>query len=483
MKEELAECGNLSRFLETLGKDLDQYLEFDHPDAMADSKRWKKALGGALPEKGVGARQVISDMGRHLIPNGSAVPKPGCTSYITTGATTVGALASLSGTVASPQRFGLTAFNYLEELSLQWMAELFELPIGMKGLYSSGGSVANLIALGAARQAAFEKLGVDVAQEGLSRPGRIYASSQSHHSVHRAAAVMGMGRASVVEVPVDDMGRMCCKSLKKLLMADREKGIALVAIVANAGTTNTGAIDPLDEIGTLAREFGTWLHVDGAYGLPGILDPQVRPLFKGLDQADSVIVDPHKWLGAPVGIGATFVRDRAVLERAFSQGNEDYLQSSFSGEAYENSMESLGIPYNDFGVELSAPARGAVVWALIKEVGVEGLRERVCRHNHMARHLAQLAHAHPRLEVVLEPTLSICCFRYVSETYTDQDELNRQIHRRLVLRGVNIPSTTMIKGKLVIRPCFIGARTLWYHVESLLEEVIALGDQLVAEAQ
>jgi len=482
MHPERAECGKLSQLLEQLGKDLDQYLCFDQPDAMSDSECWKTALGGALPEKGVGADQVIADMGQYLIPNGSAIPRPGCTSYITTGATSVGALASLSGSVAAPQRFGLTAFNYLEELSLEWMAKLFELPGEMKGIYSSGGSVANLIALGTARQAAFEKLGHDAARDGVLTPSRIYTSSESHHSVHRAAAVLGMGRASVVAVEVDDRGSLCPAALQQQLLEDQGKDIVPVAIVANAGSTNTGAIDPLQAIGELAAEHGIWFHVDGAYGLPGILDPQVRHLYDGLALADSVTVDPHKWLGTPVGIGATYVRGRDVLQRAFTQGSADYLEGSFVQGETLNSMDSFGVPYNEYGVELSAPSRGAVVWAVIREIGLEGMRERVCRHNNMARHLAQLVQAHPRLEVVVEPTLSICCFRYVSEDCADTDDLNRRIHRDLVRHGVNIPSTTMINNKLVIRPCFIGARTQWHHAEDLLDEVILTGDRLIAES-
>jgi aromatic-L-amino-acid decarboxylase len=225
--------------------------------------------------------------------------------------------------------------------------------------------------------------------------------------------------------------------------------------------------------------------VDGAYGLPGILDERISHLYGGLELADSVIIDPHKWLGASVGVAATFVRDRQLLYRAFTQEPADYLEGSVepdhdSGENIEHSLDDFGIPYFDYGVELSSPCRGVVVWALIREIGVEGMRQRVKRHNDMARRIAQLANAHPQLEVLSEPTLSVCCFRYVSSRTTDLDRLNQRLHRRLVRENEFMPSTTRVKGKLALRPCFIGARATQSQVDGLLNAVLRIGNQLEA---
>lgn len=481
MYHEQAECGELSEQLKKIGAYLDQYLRFEHPDAMCNADNWKTALGGPVPEQGIGCEQLIAEIGQYLIPNGSQVPKPGCTSFITTGATTAGVLAGLSGAVAAPQRVGLTAFNYLEELSLQWMAEMFELPAKMHGVYSSGGSVANLVALGAARQWAFEQLGINVAEQGITMPCRLYASNACHRTIHRAAAVLGIGRAAVISIATDKHGRLCTKALRRQLQIDANSGIIPIAVIANAGTTDTGTIDPLRDIAEITAEHQIWLHVDGAYGLPGILDTRIHHLYDGLSLADSLIIDPHKWLGAPVGIGATYVRDRSILNRAFSQGATDYLEGACTDNNIQSSMDSMGIPYHDFGVELSAPSRGAVVWALIREIGKAGMRERICRHNDLARLVADLAHQHPNLEVVQEPTLSICCFRYISEHTENLNDLNRQIHRQLVQNGRSIPSTTMLNGKLVIRPCFVGARTNEQHARELVEAVIVTGNELLAK--
>lgn len=480
--EETAACENLSSYLNELGKGLDEYLRFEHSDAMQNPEDWKAKLGLDLPHNGIGIDDVIAEIRSLLLPNASAIPNPGFSSFITTGASNSALLANLSALVSAPQRYSLTAFNYVEELSLNWMRDLFGLSKEMKGIYSSGGSTANLIALGAARQQVFEKIGIDPARDGVQMPCRIYASAACHHTVHRAAAVLGLGRNSVITVPTNAKGQMSAQALRKVLREDTESKdsseFLQLAVVANAGTTETGAIDPLAEIAELTQEYELWLHVDGAYGLPGILDPETAHLFRGINQADSVSVDPHKWMGAPVGIGTTFVKDRSILFRAFTQGAASYFEGAFSDEDAQHSLDSMGLPYADFGVELSAPSRGVVVWAIIREIGKSGLQKRICRHNAMAKHIAERVKAHPDLELALEPSLSICCFRYAHKSITNLDDFNRSIHRQLIRNGRNMPSTTYFKNKFVIRPCFIGARTSWQYADDLLDEFIELAEQL-----
>jgi aromatic-L-amino-acid/L-tryptophan decarboxylase len=276
---------------------------------------------------------------------------------------------------------------------------------------------------------------------------------------------------------------MDVRDLRRTLAADQATGVLPMAIVANVGTTNTGAIDPLRAIVEIAQEHGIWCHMDGAYGLPGILDERKAALYQGLELADSVIVDPHKWLGAQVGVAATFVRDRELLRRAFTQEPADYLEGAVEQEqsaprVLEHSMDDFGIPYYDYGVELSAPCRGVVVWAMIREIGVEGMRARIKRHNDMAAHIADIARSHPNLELLVEPTLSICCFRYVSTDVVDLDRLNRQLHRRLVRETRNLPSTTQVSGKLALRPGFIGARATLAQADSLVEDVLRIGAEV-----
>lgn len=485
MQVDHAETANIERLISRIGAGLDQFLKFEHEDCWHSESQWRAHLDVPLPHQGVGIDQVINDLVNHVIPNGSAVPKPGFTSFITTGATSASLLASTAASIAAPQRYGLTAFNLLEDLSLRWLASMCH--IGhMQGVYSSGGSVANLLALGAARQFAFEKLGHDAGAYGVPQPVHVYASAESHHTIQRSAGVLGIGRRATQVIACDNQGRMRVDALRAAIEKDRTSGIVSMAIVASAGTTNTGAIDPLKEIGEIARENGIWFHVDGAYGLPGILDERILHLYDGLEMADSVIVDPHKWLGASVGVAATFVRDRQLLYRAFTQEPADYLEGAIKQETaasprIEHSMDDFGVPYYDYGVELSSPCRGVVVWAMIREIGVEGMTQRVKRHNDMASYIAMAAKEHPNLELLLEPTLSICCFRYVAPGIHDLDAFNRQLHRRLIRENQNMPSTTQVNGKLALRPCFVGARTNQDHAEALLKDVLRIGQELVDE--
>ncbi len=485
MEVDAAETGNLQSLLSRVGLALDEFVKFEHPDAQANAAAWRARLDTALPQHGVGIHRVTDDLAKVVIPNGSSITRPGFSSYITTGGTTVAALAATAANIAAPQRYHLNAFNLLEEVSLNWLATMCGIG-AMQGVYSSGGSTANLLALGAARQFAFEQCSHDVAAAGVDRRVGVYATAEAHHTVQRSAGVLGIGRRAVRPIACDDRGRMDVDDLRRAIVADRQAGILPMAIVANAGTTNTGAIDPLREIAVVAREQGVWLHVDGAYGLPGILDKRKAHLYEGLELADSVIVDPHKWLGASIGVAATFVRDRELLRRAFTQEPADYLEGSIEQDdsvapVIEHSMDDFGVPYFDYGVELSSPCRGVVVWALIREIGVEGMRERIRRHNDMATRIADVARQHPNLELLLEPTLSICCFRYVADGVADLDRLNRQLHRRLIRENRNLPSTTQVKGKLALRPCFVGARANREHADSLVEDVLRLGAELVRE--
>jgi aromatic-L-amino-acid/L-tryptophan decarboxylase len=486
MRQDPAETGHLQELLSRIGAGLDEFVRFQHPDAQQSSHPWRAALDQPLPQQGVGIEQLTQELLQQVIPHGSASPRPGFSAFITTGGTTAAALATTAAGVASPQRYGLTAFNFLEELSLRWLAEMLQLK-GLQGIYSSGGSVANLLALGAARQSAFEKLGRDPGAEGVDRPVALYATTEAHHTIQRAAGVLGLGRRAVRLVPSDTRGRMRPQALLQAIEADRQAGVLPMAVVANAGTTNTGAIDPLRALGEIAHEHGLWFHVDGAYGLPGLLDERVAPLYDGLELADSVITDPHKWLGASIGVAATFVRDRELLRRAFTQEPAHYLEGSVApldpaaATQVEHSLDDFGVPWFDYGVELSAPPRGVVVWALLREIGVSGMAERIRRHNDMARWIAGVAREHPRLELLQEPTLSICCFRYVAPGVADLDALNRRLHRQLIRENRNLPSTTVVNGHLALRPCFVGARSTMEHARSLVEDVLRLGDALCAQ--
>ena len=478
----IAETSRFGEFLGHIGRTLDARVTEPAPDALTMHDAWADLEHGELPEVGVGADHVVDQITEQLIPNGARMIDPAFWMFITAGPTTVPVVAATAALVAGTQRQTIHAFHALEETSLRWLAQLVGLPEEMRGLYSSGGSTANLIALGAARQFALESRGIDPAEQGFDgTTSVVYASTEAHHTIQRSMAVLGMGRQNIRLIPVDQRQHMLTEALAEAMDADLRAGRLPIAVVANAGTTNTGAIDPLRQLGEMAHARGTWFHVDGAYGLPGILDERVRPRYDGLELADSAIVDPHKWLNTPVGVAATFVRDRSILQRAFAQGAADYLEGSFSTqeEGVVVSVDSLGLPYSDFGVELSATSRGVQVWALIREQGRAGIAERIRLDNDFAQYVAERARDDERLESLTDPELSIACIRYVGSGQHDNlDQLNERIYRRLLRETPYLPSTTVVNGSLAIRPCFINPRTTWPMVEAFVETLLRLGSQV-----
>ena len=480
MSTQRPETGRFGEFFGEVGGALDHWLASDRVDPLQSEVDWQSLLGGDVPRDGIGADSTLREFVDVVLPHGPHLTSEASWGWITTGPTTLPTTVLAAAMIASPQRQTLTSFNLLEELALEWIASMCGLEPHMKGVFSSGGSTANLIALGAARQWALEQQGIDPSSEGFDASGvAIYTSDQAHHTVQRSAGVLGIGRRKVRSVPTDDALRIDVDALEATIKQDVASGVLPIAVVVAAGTTNTGSIDPIRRAGEVAKQFGAWFHVDGAYGLPGVLDERVAPLYDGLELADSVITDPHKWLNVPVGVGATFVRDRAVLHRAFTQEPADYLEGAFSDDDVQVSLDAMGIPYFDFGVELSSPVRGVAVWSVLRELGVDGVRARVMQDNDFARHVADRSRQHPRLEVLLDPVLSICVFRYVPDGATEPqqvDAANREILRRLARETRFVVSSTVVRGAFALRPCFINPRTSLADVDEFVDTVIAFGD-------
>ncbi|GAA0798677.1 pyridoxal phosphate-dependent decarboxylase family protein [Spirilliplanes yamanashiensis] len=486
MTSDAARADGLTDAVQAVLPALEQWLRFTDmtgPARRRDS--WQAVLDVPLPDKGAGAGPALAELADWVVANGLPIGAPGFTGFITTGPSTVPAVAQFAAAVASPQRYAVSAFNLLEGVSLRWLAQACGLDPTVAGVYSSGGSVANLLALGAARQAAFERLGVDVGRDGLppGARGRIYAGTEAHHTIHRSAAVLGLGREAVRPVPVDDRQRVRPDLLAGMIERDVAAGDVPVAVVGVAGTTNTGAIDPLDALADVAERHGVWLHVDGAYGLPAAGVEELAGRFAGVRRAQSWIVDPHKWLATGVGCAATFVRDPELLHRTFTQTPAAYLAMPGSG-AVASAFEDFGVHYDDLSVELSAPPRGVLVWAVLREIGRDGLHERIRRHVAYARRLTDLARAHPRLEALTDPELSVACLRYrpahpVADA--ELDALNEELLRRLWRTTAHLPSSTVVAGRFAIRPCYVGVRHTDADVTGLAAALVELGDALVAE--
>lgn len=485
-----ADTTRLVQAIQRLSHPLEAFNRFEEPDpTAANLPAWTRALNQPLPQQGAGLEAVLDDLAEVVIPHGLRTGAPGFAAWVTTAPTTAGVAAALAALSAGSQRYWLQAFSLLEDVGLRWLAELLGLG-GHRGVFTGGGSSANLVALGAARQRAWERLGVDPAAEGVpgGRQARLYASEEVHHVVMRAAGVLGLGRRAVVGVAADRAGRLDVAALAARLRADAADDTLLpVAVVASAGTVNTGVVDPLGALADVAAEHDVWLHVDGAYGGFGYLDPAVASWYEGWDRADSVAVDPHKWMAAPLGCGAALVRDRDLLARAFTLEPAEYVEGSLRPGAAASPWDDLGTPYHHLGVDQSAPSRGVTVWAILREIGVDGLRHRVVRHNGFARHLAARARRDDRLELLAEPVLSICCFRYrPPDRHLDEaalDRLNAEIVARLHRTTPHIPSTTRVGGTLAIRPCYINPRTRRADVDGLADAVCVIGDELTASAR
>jgi aromatic-L-amino-acid decarboxylase len=491
---EEATIEQLAPAVEAILPALERFMRFDDTEQTALQQTiWEPLLDEPLPNRGAGADAVLALLRDVVIPNGLRTGAPGFSGWVTTTPTTIPAVAGFAASIAGSQRRWVQSFNTLEMIALRWLAELLNLPSSYQGIFTSGGAMANLLGLGAARQAAAERLGFNVAQMGLAAMPmpRIYTSSEAHHVVYRAAAVLGIGRQSVVIIPTDDTLRINLAALRYRLEEDIAAGATPVAVVAHAGTVSTGAIDPIQDLAHLCKQYNIWLHVDGAYGLLGRLDSRVTSLYGDLAVADSLAVDPHKWLAAPVGCGAVFIRDRTLLERSFTLKSAVYMEESlpiYTEEGpYNSQFDDFGYPFNDFGIELSAPSRGVQVWALLKEIGSEGIRKRIYSHNSYARHLAERIQASSLLELMAPVTLSVCCFRYVPPALrgrTDEEALNilNHVNNMLLIeiraRGRCIPSATTVKGAFVIRSCYINPRTTIAEVNALAEEAEICGNAI-----
>ena len=467
------------------------------PDRAAEVSRWRPALdalGERLPRVGAGADAVLVALREVVIRAGPRVGAPGFLGWIAGGPAVVPAAAQVAAEAGAAQRWWVGPGNVLERRALSWLAELIGWPVGgaaPAGALVSGGAVANLIALSAARQAAGEARGIDVAADGVAglREPRLYAAEGAHQVIERAAAVLGLGRRALVRLPPGRRGAtLDVATLDRALGEDRAAGRTPVAIVATAGDAGTGAVDPLPALADLAAAHRVWLHIDGAYGALGVLDPRVASTFgDALDRADSLVLDPHKWLAVPVGCGAVLVADRraGALEGALSLGRAPYIEvARREGGDPTSAFDHMGEGRPDHTIEHSAPARGVAVWAALAEIGADGVRARVARHLDCARHAAARARAAaPALEVLAEPVLSVLCLRYRPPGVRASGEIeraNRALLRAVRARGRVIPSSTRVGGKFALRACFLGPRTTLADADALIDELLAAARTLTA---
>jgi len=348
-----------------------------------------------------------------------------------------------------------------------WLAEA----IGCKdftGTLTGGGSPANLMALAMAREARLP------ANECGARPGTVYASDQVHMSIPKAIALLGIGRDHLRLIPCDSEFCIRIDTLREVIANDARNGLTPIAIVGSAGTVATGSIDPLVELAQIAREYQAWFHVDGAYGaLAATAQPEK---FAGLNAADSISLDPHKWLYQPVDCGCLLYRDANAARRAFSHTG-DYAQSLL-----EDPVESFA--FFEESMELSRRFRALKLWLSLRYHGLARFREAIRNDLENAQYLAKLIARRRELELLAPVPLSAVCFRYVANrTATEIDALNRAILGRIVRRGKVFLSNASIRGSFALRACFVNHRTTRPDVEPIVDEMLAVGAELQLGAE
>jgi aromatic-L-amino-acid decarboxylase len=484
-----ASTDDLTASIEAVLPALERFTRFEGPDPAARRSAWYPLLDRPLPHSGAGREAVLADIRDVLIANGLRIGHPGFSGWVTTAPSTVATAADLAQTVVAAQRWWASPGNLIDTVAMRWLIELCGFPEGFGGTFTAGGSTANLLGIGAARQHAGERLGLDPSLDGIAGmpEPRVYASTETHHVVGRALGVLGMGRRNLRSIPTDGAGRIDLDLLRAALDEDAAAGRTQVAVVGCAGDVNKGVVDPLPELARIAHDRGTWFHVDGAYGGFGMLDERVRDLYGDVAEYDSFAIDPHKWMAAPVGTGAVVVRDEGVLARAFAVDTGDYDRERdrvVEGDP-GSPFDEIGHGTPDLGVDFSTPARGIAVWAILAEIGADGMRARVTRHLDCARRVADRARSSAELELLAEPVLSICCFRYRPAGVADEaalDDLNERILAGVRARGRTVTSSTRVRGRFAIRPCFINPRSGLEDADALVDEVLTVGRRLSAGA-
>lgn len=362
---------------------------------------------------------------------------------------------------------------YLERQVICWMQALFGMPRGASGMICSGTSTATLLGLAVARQ---RVTGGAVRRGGNAVcPGlRVYASAQAHVSVDKALELMGLGSEALRSVPVQSDFRLDTVELARLIEADIAAGLRPLAVVSSVGSVNSGAIDDLPAINRLCREHGLWHHVDGAFGGLCVLSDTLRPRLAGIEAADSVAFDFHKWMHVGYSAGCLLVADGELHRQTF-QTSHAYLQGERQGIAG-------GSPWpNDFGIELSRGFAALGVWFQLREMGTRRLGQAIHRNCLQASRLGECVERSEHLELLAPVSLNIVCFRYRIPGLDEPalDRLNRRVVVELQCRGIAAPSFTVLNGTVAIRVAITNHRTRWRDLQALLEASEALGRELL----
>ena len=443
------------------------------------------AFAGGLPEHGEMAEALVLDWRQRVEPLLTAVGSPRHFAYVNGSGAMVGifadALAACTNTNAGAWKLGPAAAE-IERQCLRWIAHFIGYPEGCGGVLLTGGTMANFTAL----QTALRHVApYDSTPDGLqdaSRTGRflVYmADHEGHVSITRVVDMLNLGRNAVRRVPSRPDFTMDVAALDRMLREDRARGELPFCVVAQLGSVNVGAIEPLESLAEVCARHAVWLHGDGACGLLAAGLPETRALFRGIERADSLSFDPHKWLGVPYDCGALLVRHPERLRRAFSIG-APYLRGILE--------DDHGLDFLEYGPEMSRGFRALKLWMVLRFFGAAGLRSMLSKSLGLARRLHGHVREHPECEVLHEPTLYLYCFRYVPGGLKGREEepgipesldrLNQEIAEAVQRSGLALVMTTRIRGRVVLRMSICSQRTLEQDIDTVFEAVIETGRRL-----
>jgi aromatic-L-amino-acid/L-tryptophan decarboxylase len=441
-------------------------------------------LTGPLPEMGTAPAILLEQTAQRLFTHSLFNGHPRFFGYITSAPAPIGILGDFLAAAVNPNVGAWTlspAATEIEAQTVRWIAEFIGYPVNCGGLLVSGGNMANFVCFLAARKA---RADWDVREQGISsnsgRKLRIYGSVETHTWIQKAADISGLGTSSIRWIATDEKLRMDIAALRRQIEADVTEGDVPCLVVGTAGSVSTGAVDPLPEISAVCKEYGIWFHVDGAYGgfAAGVADAPND--LRALGQADSVAVDPHKWLYAPLEAGCALVRDPEALRAAFSYHPPYYH------------FEERATNYVDYGPQNSRGFRALKVWLAFRHVGAGGYRQMIEEDIRLSRSMAQAVSHHKELQLVTQG-LSITTFRYVPrdlrlklgdpqvERYLD--EVNRELLDRVQRGGETFVSNAVVDGHYLLRACIVNFHTTQADVEAVPNIIARIGSAVDAEVR
>jgi glutamate/tyrosine decarboxylase-like PLP-dependent enzyme len=453
--------------------DMMTYLETvrERPVWQPIPEKVKARLNQPLPMEPEGPERAYQDFLEFVLPHPMGNIHPRFWGWVIGTGTPLGMLAEMLAAGINPNMGGGDHVpGYVEAQVVNWCKEMLGYPAQASGLLVSGGSMANLVGLTVARSA---QAGFDLRQQGLQASSRrmtLYGSQEMHSSIQKAVEILGLGNHFLRRIPVNAGFQIDLSALEAAISEDRAAGCQPFCIIGNAGTVNTGAIDDLNALADICRRERLWFHVDGAFGALAALSPTHRPLLAGMERADSLAFDLHKWMYIPYEVGCALVRREEDHRRAFSL-TPDYLAHT------ERGLGAGSIWFSEYGVQLSRGFRALKVWMSIKEHGVRKYGRLIKQNVDQAHFLAGLIEAAPELQLLAPVSLNIVCFRFVTDRLdgASLDDLNRELLAQLHEGGVAVPSYTLIDGKYAIRVAITNHRSLREDFKALVHEVIRLG--------